>query len=178
MTLSRSWSLRDAEMTERAGETLAHHVEPTEAVGLVGSLGAGKTCLTRGLWRGLHSRAGREATSQPVTSPTYTLINHYDGPAPFDAVVHVDLYRLNDSDDLESTGYWDAVDDASLVIIEWLDQLPQAWPGQGGWRLELAHTDDPDGEGGRVLRVMWQGADPPRARSEALFAALDAALSA
>jgi tRNA A37 threonylcarbamoyladenosine biosynthesis protein TsaE len=74
-------------------------------------------------------------------------MNIYKTPPPFAHVLHADLYRLRDEDDLESTGYWDAVDEADLVIVEWIDQVPAARP-TSGWLVHLAHT-----AAGRSLKI-------------------------
>ncbi|MEO1270497.1 MAG: tRNA (adenosine(37)-N6)-threonylcarbamoyltransferase complex ATPase subunit type 1 TsaE, partial [Myxococcota bacterium] len=136
------WRLDDEGQTLRAGHAVARVLKPGDVVGLVGDLGAGKTCLVRGILGGLFEQAGHDTTrgTSQVSSPTYTLMHHYDGPGRFDPVLHVDLYRLEDEDDLESTGYWDAVEDAGLILVEWIDTLSGAWPG-AGVRLQLHHTD-------------------------------------
>jgi tRNA threonylcarbamoyladenosine biosynthesis protein TsaE len=137
--------LPDESATERVGELLAQVLKRGDFVGLEGKLGAGKTCLTRGILR-------RLSEGVRVTSPTYTLINEYEGAESFPLIVHADLYRLRDEDDLESTGYWDAIAEADLLIVEWVDQIPAAMP-ERGWRVCLDHA-----EGGRQVRVMWVGA--------------------
>lgn len=148
------WTLSDAEQTQRAGRLIAHALAPGDVVGLIGDLGAGKTCLVRGLMGGLYERHGepRERGEEQVSSPTYTLMNIYDAPRRFDPVVHVDLYRLEDDDDLESTGYWDTVEGAGLLLVEWIDMLPGAWPGGDGLTIRLGHTDE-----GRELHLSWSG---------------------
>lgn len=169
----RRWFLRDEAQTERLGEVLGGFVEPGEAVGLIGELGAGKTCLSRGLMRGLYARFGGPLGDEArVTSPTYTLVNEYQGAGPFGRVAHFDLYRLKDMDDLESTGYWDQVTQADLALLEWLDRLPQAWPGEG-FEVRLEHAP-----AGRVASVAWRGGAEGEGRAGALCAALDEALGA
>ncbi|RAL23602.1 tRNA (adenosine(37)-N6)-threonylcarbamoyltransferase complex ATPase subunit type 1 TsaE [Lujinxingia litoralis] len=92
-------------------------------LGLVGDLGAGKTTLIKGLSRGMN------IDPRQVSSPTYALVQEY---GDFGQLVHMDLYRLEHYDDLESLAYWDYIDaEDALVCVEWLDRIPQAWPGQG-----------------------------------------------
>lgn len=131
-------SLVDEEATENAGRDLAHHLRAGDFLGLIGDLGAGKTCFVRGLLKGL------EASDQ-VQSPTYTLVNTYDCEPP---VHHFDLYRLESYDDLEGIGYWDYLDKEHLIVVEWLDRVPEAWPGKGVI-VTLKHLDN-----GREM-VLW-----------------------
>lgn len=92
-------------------------------LGLVGDLGAGKTTLIKGLAEGM------DIASDAVSSPTYALVQEYGSEAE---LVHMDLYRLEHIDDLESLAYWDYIDrPETLVCVEWLDRIPHAWPGQG-----------------------------------------------
>lgn len=167
--MSHLWTLRDEAQTHAAGLALADHLRPGDFIGLIGTLGAGKTCLTRGLMEGLWRR-DPAFNGHHVTSPTYTLLNLYPAPAPFDQVLHADLYRLEDFDDLTSTGYWDALDEVGLALVEWIDRIPEAWP-EGGFRLELAH----DGAQ-RRLGLDWEGTGG-EGRLDPLVAAWDALLT-
>ena len=85
------------EETERIGETLGKTLRPGSVVAYRGGLGMGKTAFTRGLARGLGC-AGR------VTSPTFTIVNEYEGDIP---LFHFDLYRLGSSDELFDIGWED-----------------------------------------------------------------------
>ena len=141
--------LPDEEATRALGRALADALVPGDMLGLIGQLGAGKTTLMKGLM-------GRLSPDVPVSSPTYTLMQHYPG-AP--AVVHVDLYRLEDVDDLESMGYWDVVEEPqSIVCVEWLDRVLEAW-SPPGLVCELLHTE----EGTRRARI-WASDGPRRER--------------
>ena len=90
---------------------------------LKGNLGRGKTTLVQYLVE--------EFGGEGALSPTFSLINEYSCRSK--RIVHVDLYRLESGDDLESTGFWDLFDqDSGLVIIEWperlnQDELPVDW---------------------------------------------------
>lgn len=86
---------------------------------LRGELGSGKTTLVRGLLRALgHTGA--------VRSPTYTLIEPYDGVEP--PVVHLDLYRLSDPEELDYLGLRDLLGRAALLLIEWPERGAGALP--------------------------------------------------
>ena len=90
--------------TEALGETLARRLGPGDVVAYRGDLGAGKTAFTRGLARGLGC-TGR------VTSPTFTVVNEYEGRLP---LFHFDLYRLEGEDALYDIGWEDYLDRGGL----------------------------------------------------------------
>jgi len=161
-------SLASSEDTERLGEALASALAPGDVLGLLGTLGAGKTTLTKGLARAL---AGGE---QLATSPTYTHVNVYEGLGAHTVdVVHMDLYRLETLDDLESIGYWDYIESGEAVVcVEWITRIPEAWPeGSSGARMML--TLGSDGSG-RTARLWVAPEDVQRARDvERAFAGED-----
>ena len=157
--------LRDEAATEQAGRILCAFLHRGDFVGLEGELGAGKTSLTRGIMDEINPKAIR------VTSPTYTLMNHYQGNSIFRHIVHADLYRLHDEDDLESTGYWDAVIDADLVVVEWIDHLPSARFEQG-WTVRMFHAPN-----GRRLQISCFGPNQDLSRMDSLAKALADALA-
>jgi tRNA threonylcarbamoyladenosine biosynthesis protein TsaE len=110
----------DADETVLLGTCLGALVEAGSCIVLDGDLGAGKTQLTKGIASGLGSRA-------LVTSPTFTIINEYlDGRLP---LYHLDLYRLEDSDELADIGYDDLFDGSGVIVIEWGERFPDMLPG-------------------------------------------------
>ncbi len=114
--------LSDEAATRRLGYALADALDAGAFVGLIGNLGAGKTTLVQAVVERLSPHA-------EATSPTYTLLNDYETDPP---VVHVDLYRLETYDELESIGYWDYAESGwAITFVEWLDRIPQAWPRHG-----------------------------------------------
>ncbi len=142
------WFLPDEASTKAAGLILGQHLAPHDALGLSGDLGAGKTCLTAALVRGIYQKAKQPMPRDlRVTSPTYTLVNLYPAPDPITQIAHFDLYRLHDLDDLESTGYWDLLEDSPLVIMEWINQVEGAWPEEA-WAIHLEHREE-----GRTLHA-------------------------
>ena len=109
------------EETIAFGEKLGQHLQAGDILALKGTLGIGKTQLVRGIARAyLHSDAR-------VCSPSFTIINQYEGMGRL--IYHLDLYRLSTLEEVESTGYWDCIEDPNaLVLIEWLEQVDRAKP--------------------------------------------------
>ena len=105
-------------------QNLIKSLHPQTAVLLTGTLGSGKTYLVKELLKAL---GGEEALS-----PTFSLINSYNSAQPY-SIYHVDLYRLEDNEDLESSGFWDLfAEKNSVVLIEWAskiskEDLPLDW---------------------------------------------------
>ena len=97
------------------GRRLAEDLVPGDRLGISGPLGAGKTALVRGLCEGLG------VDREHVSSPTFAIVNTYEGRAP---VLHVDLYRVSDMDEVEATGLLDLAD-SSVMLIEWVDRVPE-----------------------------------------------------
>jgi tRNA threonylcarbamoyladenosine biosynthesis protein TsaE len=114
--------------TEELGERLGRACTGGEIIGLVGPLGAGKTCLTRGLARGLGIADGSPA------SPTFALIHEYRGRMP---LVHVDLYRL-DSDAAARLGLEEYLESSAVTVIEWADKILTLLP-RDYLRIDLEH---------------------------------------
>lgn len=129
--------LKGEESTRKFGAWLGSLLERGGFLGLIGDLGAGKTTLMQGLV------AARSAFQVEASSPTYALVQEYDTDPK---IFHMDLYRLESFEDLESIGYWDYLDATEgIVCVEWLDRIPEAWP-ERGWVLELQR----DGMGRRI----------------------------
>ncbi len=95
---------------EAFGATLADFIENGALVTLSGNLGAGKTTLTRGF---MHAIGHKGA----VKSPTYTLVEPYEITGR--RVMHFDLYRLSDPEELEFLGFRDYLDGSTTCLIEW-----------------------------------------------------------
>ena len=112
------------ELGRRLGELLA----PGDVVGLVGDLGAGKTLFTQGVAAGL----GCDPRYR-VSSPTFTLINEHPGELP---LIHVDLYRLDDVDEMVEIGLFEHFGGPGVCLVEWFDRLDPAERPRD--RLELA----------------------------------------
>ena len=106
--------------TEKLGEALALRLRPGDVVAYRGDLGAGKTAFTRGLAKGLGVR-------EPVTSPTYTIVNEYtSGRMP---LFHFDMYRLRSADDLFDIGWEDYLERGGVCAVEWSENVAEAMEG-------------------------------------------------
>jgi tRNA threonylcarbamoyladenosine biosynthesis protein TsaE len=99
---------------------------------LAGPLGAGKTCFVKGLAAGLGIPADR------VQSPTFVIAQELPLPAG-GTLVHVDCYRVSSEAELESAGLLDWLAPGALVVAEWAERVPGAWPED---RLEIAIARD------------------------------------
>jgi tRNA threonylcarbamoyladenosine biosynthesis protein TsaE len=104
--------------TRALAAALGPLLEPGDVVSLVGDLGAGKTAFAQGLAAGL-------GVDGPVTSPTFTIVQEYEGRLP---VAHVDVYRLDTVQDLYDLGFDELIDDGRVTIVEWGDLIAQALP--------------------------------------------------
>lgn len=104
--------------TEQFGEEVAKSLRGGDVLAFTGSLGMGKTAFTRGLARGLGCR-GR------VTSPTFTIVNEYDGKPP---LFHFDMYRLGSSDELFDIGWDDYLARGGVCAVEWSERVSDALP--------------------------------------------------
>ncbi len=109
---------RSAEETQALGRRLAASLTVPGVVLLRGSLGAGKTTLTRGLAEGLGV-----ADPSVVSSPSFTLVNIYEGHC---RVYHVDLYRLEGSRDIYSIGLEEFMGTTGVTVVEWSERLEAA----------------------------------------------------
>lgn len=108
-----------AEETEAFGAAIAKHsIEKSiQFIALYGDLGAGKTAFTRGF-------ASVTCKDASVCSPTYSIVNEYDGDVP---LFHFDMYRIEDEDSLESIGFYDYFG-RGIIITEWSENIPYALP--------------------------------------------------
>ena len=104
--------------TEALGAALAQRLHGGDVIAYRGDLGAGKTAFTRGLARGLGC-TGR------VTSPTFTIVNEYEGEMP---LFHFDLYRLGDEEELWDIGWEDYLGRGGVCAVEWSESFPRAIP--------------------------------------------------
>ena len=103
--------------TEALGEALVERLSPGAVVAFTGDLGAGKTAFVRGMARGLD-------IPQRVTSPTFTIVNEYEGGRL--PLFHFDLYRLGSSDELFDIGWEDFLRRGGICAVEWSENVADA----------------------------------------------------
>ena len=131
--------------TEAIGAALACRLMPGDVIAYRGALGAGKTAFTRGLARGL-------GISEPVTSPTYTIVNEYLGERE---LIHFDMYRLRGADELFDIGWEDYLKRNAVLAVEWSENVEDAFDGSeiririeklsdSGRRITVEGIDDAD----------------------------------
>jgi tRNA threonylcarbamoyladenosine biosynthesis protein TsaE len=124
--------LADPAATEALGARLAGLVRPGDVITLEGPLGAGKTSIARGLLAAL----GLEGEAP---SPSFAIVQPYAPPEVRFSVLHVDLYRIEDPDEIAELGLDEAESD-SLLLIEWPERAPGYWPD--ALMLTLAIEED------------------------------------
>ncbi len=122
-----------AEQTEALGADLAGQLQPGTVLAYTGDLGAGKTAFTRGLARGL-------GITERVTSPTYTIVNEYEGGRL--PLFHFDLYRLADEDELYDIGWEDYLARSGICAVEWSERAPTLLRPDLIVRIQRGEGDD------------------------------------
>lgn len=105
--------------TFRVGKKIGEQAAPGKVYTLVGDLGVGKTVFTQGVAAGL-------GVTEPVSSPTFTIVQQYDeGRMP---LYHFDVYRIGDMEEMEEIGYEDMFYGEGLCLIEWADLIKELLP--------------------------------------------------
>ena len=120
--------------TEQLGAQLGARLPAGSVVAFRGGLGMGKTAFTRGLARGL-------ACQDRVTSPTFTIVNEYEGRLP---LFHFDMYRLPDSDALFDIGWEDYLDRGGVCAVEWSENVSDALPAGTVYVTIQRHAEHED----------------------------------
>ncbi|HEY0437058.1 MAG TPA: tRNA (adenosine(37)-N6)-threonylcarbamoyltransferase complex ATPase subunit type 1 TsaE [Phenylobacterium sp.] len=139
-------NLENEAATARLGEAIARELRAGEAVCLSGPLGAGKSTLARALVRALTT------PDEDVPSPTFTLVQFYEGPRL--KVAHFDLYRLSNPDEAYEIGLDEALDDGAAVI-EWPERLAGRLPAD---RLDVEIALDGEARQARLTaHGTWEG---------------------
>ncbi|HHY83015.1 MAG TPA: tRNA (adenosine(37)-N6)-threonylcarbamoyltransferase complex ATPase subunit type 1 TsaE [Clostridiales bacterium] len=115
-----TWYSQSEEDTYRLGKWIGSNLGPGDLVLLYGGLGSGKTVMARGIAHG----AGVKGI---VASPTFTLMNAYNGRCP---VYHFDLYRLNQPEEMFDLDYEDYFFGSGIAVVEWPERLNYLLPSE------------------------------------------------
>lgn len=136
--------LEDEAATVRLGMALGRHLRAGQGVALTGDLGAGKTCMTRGIARGIGVDAPEE-----VCSPTYLLVVEHPGTLP---LIHIDAYLpAKTRGFLEEGGVDYLAELRGVVVVEWADRVADLLPAHTLW-IELKPLEI-DGRAARVAAL-------------------------
>ena len=120
----------DPEETFEVGRPIGMNAKPGQIYTLTGDLGVGKTVFTQGVAAGL-------GITEPVNSPTFTIIQEYkDGRLPF---YHFDVYRIGDLEEMEEIGYDDYFFGQGICLIEWAELIEEILPEK---RIEVTIEKD------------------------------------
>jgi tRNA threonylcarbamoyladenosine biosynthesis protein TsaE len=128
--------------TIRLGSTIGKMLIPGDLILLIGELGAGKTRLAKGI-----VSAATGIDPDEVVSPTFTLINCFEGPFQ---VCHADMYRI-DPQQIEGIGLEDALDDGAALIVEWAEKIPDL--DEDPLRIYIRYHEEEDQ---RQFRLEWR----------------------
>jgi tRNA threonylcarbamoyladenosine biosynthesis protein TsaE len=134
----------DEAVSLELGRRIGQWLEAGDVLALWGELGAGKTLLTRGIARGLAI-----SPQVRITSPTFTLINEYDGRLH---LYHLDLYRITAVDELETLPWREALFGAGVAVVEWPERLGSDLPAER-WDIHLVIS----GDASRTITITGHG---------------------
>lgn len=139
---------KDPEETFTLGERLAAYLPPGTAIALTGELGAGKTLFAKGIAKGLK-------VLDQVTSPTFTIINEYQGLVP---LFHIDAYRLEEDSEIDELGLDEYFNSSGITLIEWPERIKKYLP-MSYLRIDIAKGRDQFGSEIRILSFFPIGSE-------------------
>jgi tRNA threonylcarbamoyladenosine biosynthesis protein TsaE len=137
------------EETIRLGRRISKLLVPGDVIALVGELGTGKTCLTKGIAQGLGV-----PSDQFVRSASFVIVNRYDGRYP---IWHIDAYRLDGPLDFVSLGYEELIDSGCIAVIEWAERVDNLLPPRA-IQISLEHIAPTE----RRIHIDFTGLAPDR----------------
>lgn len=120
------------EETIMLGKKIGARLKGGDCIAYKGGLGAGKTTVTRGISIGM-------GLGDEVTSPTFALVNEYRGSKL--SLCHFDMYRITSPDDLETTGFYDYMDDNTVLAVEWSENIEEELP-ENSIIIEIRRTGE------------------------------------
>lgn len=121
------------EQTIALAERIGALMRGGEIICYRGGLGAGKTTFTRGLSVGM-------GLGDEVTSPTFALVNEYRGKEL--SLIHFDMYRINGGADLETTGFFDYMDEGTVLAVEWSENIESELCGEEVITVAIERIDE------------------------------------
>lgn len=113
------YTTHSADETIALGEKIGEKLSKGDVIAFKGNLGSGKTTITRGISMGL-------GLGDNVTSPTFSLVNEYRGKEK--SLIHFDMYRISNPDDVEFTGFWDYLEEGCILAVEWSENISDVIP--------------------------------------------------
>lgn len=140
-------TIRNEAQMAAFGLALGRLLESGDIVGLTGDLGAGKTTLTKSIARGM-------GIEDHITSPTFTIVNEYEGRLP---LYHFDVYRISDEEELYDIGYEEYFFGKAACVVEWANLIPSLMPEESLWLDLRLGTEDPEERRiGLTYETHWQ----------------------
>lgn len=131
--------------TVALGCSLAKRLSPGDLIAFTGGLGTGKTALCEGIAEGL-------GCTDPVSSPTFAIVQYYRGPQPF---AHFDFYRVRDLQDLCIAGFYDYLETGAVVAAEWSENAAVWIDAENPIRIHMENL------GGDTRRITIRFPDEP-----------------
>lgn len=131
------------EETLVVGESIGKTAKKGEIIALNGNLGAGKTVLVKGIAKGL------EISEEP-NSPTFVILNTYEGKYP---LYHFDFYRLNTESDLEDLNYTDFFYGEGVSVVEWAKRISEVFP-ENCIKIDIEITENTDNDTQSQKRII------------------------
>lgn len=119
--------------TQKFAEDFAAKLKVGDVLCMYGDLGAGKTAFVQGLAKGLF-------VTDYVNSPTFTIVNEYEGKIP---LYHFDVYRISDSFEMYDIGFDEYIDGDGICVIEWAELIEDILPLQY-YKITITKEDDAD----------------------------------
>lgn len=144
--------IKNEKQMEQFGLLLGKALEVGDIVGLTGDLGAGKTTLTKSIARGM-------GIDDHITSPTFTIVNEYEGPLP---LYHFDVYRISHEEELYEIGYEEYFFGKAACVVEWANLIVNLMPEESLWLDLRLGTTDPEE---RVIHIKCDPHFEPRIKA-------------
>ena len=136
---------KSSDQTLKLGEAVGKEIYKGISIALKGELGTGKTTFVQGLAKGLGV-----SEEYYITSPTFNIINEY--PARLLTLCHIDLYRLESADELETIGFDDLVDDNHIIVVEWPQILKRI-----SFKFDIEINFKFDKQYNRIISILTSG---------------------